>query len=103
MRASSAPKIQVRNVPASVHRELVRRAKRRGVTLTQYIEALLERDVARPLPEDVYARIAAREPVALTDSVALLREARAEREAEVEQVGGRPHSMRSTRSKRSRP
>ena len=36
--------IQVRNVPDELHQELVRRARARGQTLTDYIQALLERD-----------------------------------------------------------
>jgi hypothetical protein len=57
--------IQVRNVPASLHRELVRRAKARGLTLTEYIQQVLEREVQRPDPVEVFRRIAARPPVRL--------------------------------------
>jgi antitoxin FitA len=49
--------IQVRDVPDRLHRELVRRAKRRQQTLTDFIQAILEREVSRPLPEDVFERI----------------------------------------------
>ena len=57
--------IQVRNVPARLHRELVRRARARGQTLTDYIQGVLEREVERPLPEEVFARIRGRSPVEL--------------------------------------
>jgi hypothetical protein len=40
--------IQVRNVPDRLHRELVRRARARGETLTQYVQRILEREIARP-------------------------------------------------------
>ncbi len=74
-----AKMIQVRNVPDSVHRELVRRAKARGVTLTDFIEELLEREIARPSPEEVFARIRSRERVHLPYSAAeLIRRARAD-------------------------
>jgi hypothetical protein len=52
--------IQVRNVPPGLHRELTRRAKLRGETLTQYIQGVLEREVARPLPEEVFAKLRTR-------------------------------------------
>jgi hypothetical protein len=69
--------IQVRNVPDRLHRELVRRARARGVTLTDYVEDILEREVARPPAEEVFERIARRTPVDLGRSVAeILREER---------------------------
>lgn len=37
--------IQVRNVPEELHRKLVRRAEERGLTLTDYIQGVLEREV----------------------------------------------------------
>ncbi len=72
--------IQVRHVPDRVHRELVRRAEQSGVTLTQYIEDILEREVARPPLRDVLARIRTRQRVTLpgpaADLVRLEREER---------------------------
>lgn len=65
-RAEHMPKmIQVRNVPEDLHNELRRRAKLRGQSLTEYIEEILEREVARPPAEEVFARIRSREPVDL--------------------------------------
>lgn len=55
--------IQVRNVPERLHRELTRRARARGQTLTAFIEEILEREAARPAPGDVAARIRGREQV----------------------------------------
>ena len=55
--------IQVRNVPEKLHRELTRRARKRGQTLTDYIQEILEREVSTPPQEDVWARIASREPI----------------------------------------
>ena len=46
--------IQVRNVPDRLHSELMRRAKARGQTLTDYIEELLEREVSRPPAWEVF-------------------------------------------------
>jgi hypothetical protein len=65
-----AKMIQVRNVPDRLHRELMRRARTRGETLTQYIEGVLEREVRRPLAEEVLERIRGRTPVRLERPVA---------------------------------
>jgi plasmid stability protein len=75
--------IQVRNVPDRLHRELVRRARARGQSLTQYIEQVLEREVARPDAAEVFQRIRAREPVDLRVPAAqLIREERTGRPLE---------------------
>lgn len=76
-----AKMIQVRNVSERLHRELMRRAKTRGQTLTAYIEELLEREMARPPVEEVIARIRSHRPARPGVSGAqLVREARDERE-----------------------
>lgn len=73
--------IQVRNVPDRLHRELTKRAKARGQALTDYIQDLLEREVARPPTAEVFDRIEGRAPVRLRRSAAdLIREERAGRE-----------------------
>lgn len=71
--------IQVRNVPENLHRELVHRARRRGLTLTDFIQQILEREVARPLAEDVMARLESRDPVEVDVPIAEL--IRTERES----------------------
>ena len=74
--------IQVRNVPDRLHRELTRRAKARGQALTEYIQDVLEREVARPPATEVFDRIEARMPVKLGRPAAkFIREERAGREA----------------------
>ena len=74
--------IQVRNVPDRLHRELMRRAKSRGQALTDYIQELLEREIARPPAAEVFDRIEARKPVKLGRPASeLIREERASREA----------------------
>lgn len=73
--------IQVRNVPDRLHRELTRRAKAKGQTLTGYIQDILEREVSRPPVEEVFERIARMTPVNLGAPAAeLIHQARAERE-----------------------
>jgi plasmid stability protein len=74
--------IQVRNVSDRLHRELTRRAAQRGQSLTDYIEDLLEREVARPPATEVFDRIAARRPTKLGRAAAeLIREERSDRNA----------------------
>jgi plasmid stability protein len=76
-----AKMIQVRNVPDALHRELRKRARAHGETLTRYIQGILEREVARPPAEDVFERIRSREPVPLDRPAAdLIREERTGRE-----------------------
>lgn len=57
--------LQVRNVPDPLHRELVRRARSRGQTLTDYVRGILEREVTRPPAEEVFERVAGRSAVDL--------------------------------------
>ncbi len=72
--------IQVRSVPERLHRELTKRASALGLTLTEYIERVLEREVARPPAEEVFARVATRSPVDLGRPAAeLIREERRKR------------------------
>ena len=73
--------IQIRNVSDELHAELCRRAAKQGLTLTGYLERVLEREVARPLPQEVFERIEARSAVELDEPVtAAIREERADRE-----------------------
>ena len=74
--------IQVRSVPERLHRELARRARALGRTLTDYIQDILEREVARPPANEVFERIAKRSPVDLGRPAAeLIREERRARKA----------------------
>jgi antitoxin FitA len=74
--------LQVRNIPERLHRELRRRAKARGQSLTDYVEEILEREIARPPAEEVFDRIESRRPVDLDIRVAeIIRQERSEREA----------------------
>jgi hypothetical protein len=57
--------IQVRNVSDKLHRELVRRARANGQTLSDYIEDLLEREVERPPAEEVFETLRRLPPVSL--------------------------------------
>ena len=71
--------IQVRNVPDWLHEELMRRARRSQRTLTDYVQALLEREVARPPADEVFERLRRRDPVDLGEpAAALIRRERVE-------------------------
>ncbi len=73
--------IQVRNVPDRLHRELAKRARRRGVTLTRYIQDILEREMARPPADEVFDLVDASPAVQLGRPAAeLVREERADEE-----------------------
>ena len=74
--------IQVRNVPDRLHRELVRRARARGETLTQYVQGILEREVARPPRAEVFERLRSRSRTELSRPAAeYVRAERRERNA----------------------
>jgi lipid-binding SYLF domain-containing protein len=65
-----------------LHRELERRARDEGRTLTSYVQAILEREVAKPPAAEVFARIATRAPVEIHPTAAeILREERDRRSA----------------------
>ena len=72
--------IQIRNVPDDLHRELKKRASRAGMTLSDYLQQLLERAVRRATPEEMRRRLEEREPVdpdeASAEAVRSEREAR---------------------------
>ena len=74
--------IQVRNVPDRLHRELTRRARARGQTLTDFIQEILEREVSRPPATEVFQRVSGRAAVRLGRPAAeLIRDERSEQEA----------------------
>lgn len=49
--------IQVRNVPDALHAALKRRAEAAGLTLTDYVQRVLERDVERLTAREFAARL----------------------------------------------
>jgi plasmid stability protein len=59
--------LQVRDVPDDVHRKLKSRAAAAGMSLSEYVRTLLARDMARPTPAELAARIAARGAVRLEE------------------------------------
>lgn len=62
--------VQIRNVPDDLHRELKDRASRAGMTLSDYLQRLLERAVRRATPEEMRARLDGQRPVDPSESSA---------------------------------
>ncbi|MGO9487796.1 MAG: FitA-like ribbon-helix-helix domain-containing protein [Solirubrobacteraceae bacterium] len=52
--------VQIRDVPEEVHAILKSRAVLAGVSLSEYLRTVLERDASRPTPAELAARIRAR-------------------------------------------
>jgi plasmid stability protein len=74
--------IQVRNVPDRLHRELTKRARASGESLSEYVERILEREVSRPRPRELFNRISRRRRVDLGEPAAeLIKRERVTREA----------------------
>ena len=59
-------RIQVRNVPADLHRELVSRAKARGQPLTAYVEDILAQNGNGLGGDEIIRRFLAIEPIEAT-------------------------------------
>ncbi len=51
------PNVLIRDVPDEIHTELLRRARREGRSLQQYLTALLTREAATRTLDDVFDRI----------------------------------------------
>lgn len=61
--AHSMKMIQIRNVPAEVHRTLKARAAQAGLTLSDYLLSELEDLARRPTQEEMRARLEQRAPL----------------------------------------
>lgn len=55
--------IQIRNVPEKLHRKLKARAAAEGMTLTDYVARLIDRELAKPSLAEMAARLRKRAPV----------------------------------------
>lgn len=64
--------IQIRKVAEKTHRKLKVRAAAHGMTISDYLKKLIERDLSKPTREEVFARIQSREPVRLSKTAAEL-------------------------------
>jgi hypothetical protein len=76
--------IQMKNVPTGLHSELRRRAERAGMTVRDYVIALIERDQRRPALDEWLEEVAGDDPVALPEPAAeAIRAGREERERQL--------------------
>ena len=64
--------IQLRHVPDTLHRKLKSRAAKKGVSLSDYLVAEIEKLSGRPTMEELIERVARREPVVLKEPVAVV-------------------------------
>lgn len=71
--------IQIREVPEKTHRKLKMRAAEEGLSMSEYLKRLIEREMQRPSWDDIEARMKKMKPVNLSESTADL--VRREREA----------------------
>lgn len=55
--------IQIRNVPEDTHRKLKARAASEGMSLSEYLLRLAERDIEKPTLKEWLAMVRTREPV----------------------------------------
>lgn len=66
--------VQIRHVPAALHRKLKARAAEAGMSLSDYLLAELRRVAERPTLDELVERLKAREPISTAiDSAGLVR------------------------------
>jgi antitoxin FitA len=69
--------VQIRNMPEAKHRKLKARAAERGMTITDYVKGLVDRDLDRPTHAELVARAKKLSQVNIgTSSVDFVREDR---------------------------
>lgn len=78
--------IQVKDVPADLHRRLRERAAADRVTLSTYVLRVLERDAGRPSTREWLVTLADREPVREVDVTGALAGARSDRDSRASRV-----------------
>lgn len=78
--------IQVRDVPAELHRRLRQRAAADRVTLSTYVLRVLERDASKPSTREWFDQLASREPVREVDVTGALEGSRTDRDLRARRV-----------------
>ena len=80
--------IQMKNVPDDLHDELRRRARRSGMSVRDYVIALIARDQRRPTLDEWLEEVAGDVPVITSESPAdAVRAGREERARELDPAG----------------
>jgi antitoxin FitA len=77
--------LQIKDLPEDLHRRLKARAAELGTTQREYVLKLIERDLRLPTKAEWLRRLRSDPPTPDFDSAALIREARAEREADLDE------------------
>lgn len=77
--------IQIKRVPDDLHQALRKRADKQGVTLSDYVLALLRRDLERPTLDEWFKGVEQRAAVDLReiDVVEIIRAGREERDEQL--------------------
>lgn len=77
--------IQVKHVPERLHEEVRRRAASEGMTVSDYVLDLIQRDLAIPSRREWLERLARRQPVDV-NAEKVLERARADRDTELTEI-----------------
>lgn len=72
--------VQIREISEKTHRKLKMRAAAEGLSMSDYVKRLIDRDLARPSWDDMVKRMRALDPVPLSESTAAI--IRRERDAQ---------------------
>jgi len=62
--------IQIREIPEETHRKLKARAASEGMSMSDYLKRLIERDLKRPNWDEIEARMKKMKPVTLAETTA---------------------------------
>ncbi len=62
--------VQIREIPEAIHRKLKTRAAAEGLSMSDYLRRLIERDLKRPNWDEIEARMKKMKPVTLSESTA---------------------------------
>ena len=62
--------IQIREIPDGVHRKLKMRAAEQGLSMSDYLKRLIERDLKRPSWDEIEARMKKMKPLTLSRTTA---------------------------------
>ncbi|MEQ1931464.1 MAG: hypothetical protein ABL957_13185 [Parvularculaceae bacterium] len=60
--------VQIRELPEATHRKLKMRATEEGLSMSEYLKRLIERDLQRPRWSEIKARMLEMGPIELSES-----------------------------------
>jgi plasmid stability protein len=64
--------VQIREISEKTHRKLKMRAAAEGLSMSDYLKRLIERDLKRPNWDEIEARMKKMKPVTLAESTAAM-------------------------------